>query len=157
MWVYNCRTQVVTKLSASTTDTLFWVPACTIDGKIYIFGGNKKIYCFDPNTEEFALMEATAIVSSSYTSAVPFEHGALIFGGNSSTVQNFLAPIDTMPLENGHLKIVPAENGINPCQFINTESLKMTIGVKEVYKGDENNEGQPVEAAIYLRDEWQTI
>lgn len=156
IWKYYCNSQTVEQITEQSPETFFWVPACTIDGKVYIFCGGKKIYCFDPSTEKLTLMETTTNISSTYTSAVPFERGALIFGGSNSTVQNFRVAIDSMPLDNGHLKIVPAI-GVNPCKLIDSGIVKLSIGVKEIYKGDENNEGQPVDACVYQYGEWRSI
>jgi hypothetical protein len=59
-------------------------------------------------------------------------------------------------VESGTLCIIPkAEANIFP--FINTDTVRAEIGVDKVFKGNENNEGEEVEAALYKDGAWTTI
>ena len=80
--------------------------------------------------------------------------------GGTSTAKG--KKILTMQLET---EIALAENTIqlipsvsqNVFSFINTPSLEVNIGVGEVYKGNADGIGEPVEAALYKYGAWATI
>lgn len=161
IYCYDIHAMTVDTLTTKMPMYSKGASCCTIDGKVYFVGVSdmglsNAIYCFDPTTETIAELDLTLSNTRYGFAIVPFEHGAYYFGGNNGNIWNFLAPIDSMPLESGHLKIVPA-NGINSCQIVNTDAFKVAIGVKEVYKGNADNEGEKVEAAVYQYGEWVTI
>lgn len=161
IYCYDIHAMTVDTLTTTMPMYSKGASCCTIDGKVYFVGVSdsglsNKIYCFDPSTEEVSEVYTSSTTIRYGFGIVPFEHGAYYFGGNNSSIWNFRAPIESMPLDNGTLKICAAI-GVNPCQIVNTDTFKAAIGVKEVYKGNADNEGEKVEAAVYQYGAWTSI
>ena len=61
----------------------------------------------------------------------------------------------TYEVPNGNLHIVTSVN--NAFTIVSNDTTTIESGVAKVYKGNENNEGEPVEAALYKDGAWVTI
>jgi hypothetical protein len=74
----------------------------------------------------------------------------------NSYLYEYAYRIGNPSLENGVLQIIQQLDA-NIFTLINNDTIMAEIGVKEVYKGNENNEAEPVESAIYQDGAWTTI
>lgn len=164
IYCHDTEAQSVTTLSAILPEVCKGSACCAIGDKVYLFGGykssssspKKTIYCLDTLTGSLSTIGVELNTGVYGSAAVPFERGAFILCGNAYYIQHFITEIKDVPLDNGLVQIF-GTIGTNTFKILNTETVKATIGVKEVYKGNANNEGEKVEAALYKDGEWQTI
>jgi N-acetylneuraminic acid mutarotase len=150
--------QITTELPVASNG----MASAVFDGKVYLFGGwlasgtGNTILCFDPTTNELRTLETTLPSNCVGASASCVGDNIYIFGGNSNRIIRYSPAIGLMSLDYGTMQIIPnATENIFP--FINTDTVRAEIGVEKVYKGNENNEGEPVEAALYKDGAWTTI
>lgn len=131
-----------------------------IGQKIYLFGGNTAngrvdtINVFDTVTQGIETLNETLPTQSNNFAIATVGQKVYMFGG--TTASGRLDTINvfhlSFQLDNNNLVVLE-----NPSA--NTVSLlpNVEIGVQSVYKGNESNEAEPIEAAIYKDGEWKNI
>ena len=81
-----------------------------------------------------------------------------LFGGDSSggRLNTINCYTISLPLTSNNLLLQQSLTD-NLFNLINNESITLSTGVKAVYKGNSNNEGELVEALLYKNSEWTNI
>ena len=63
---------------------------------------------------------------------------------------------EVLPLEKDVIYLL-LSTSINIFTIISTDFINMEFGISSVYKGNDENIGKPVEAALYKDDAWTNI
>jgi N-acetylneuraminic acid mutarotase len=159
IYKFDSQTEKISTLAETLPETSYGLAAEAIDSKVYLFGGanavsnitdtNKtdKIYVFDPETQK--ITEHGATLPSPRINIDTATVGKKVFLFDNSDIMIFGAEFD---LTENHMIIVES---IKDNYFMLLPNV--TIGVDGVYIGNDENKGEPVEAALYKDGEWQTI
>jgi N-acetylneuraminic acid mutarotase len=137
--------------------------ACAVfEEKVYLFGGKKSVSAtnavmlFDPVNNKVDVLPATLPTNMSGITASCIGNNIYIFGNGYSQIVQYSPAIGAMSLANGAMQIIPHATK-NIFTFINSSAVRAEIGVERVYKGNEDNGGEPVEAALYKDGSWTKI
>lgn len=124
--------------------------------------GNELLCLWSNNTLHYNLETNTLYEDTKCHSAIPSNHEVGYQIGNklytATLGANFYVTIyqQIISLANGKLQLV-SHNSDNIFRIVNTPKYNVEIGVKEAYKGNENNRGDQVEIALYKNGAWTTI
>ena len=161
---YNFGTNTFFYHSTQLPVGLYSMGCVAIGSKIYIIGGAtgsstyaNTIYCFDTITGNIRELSTTLPVGLKSMSCEAIGDGVYIMGGTSNlgvTTIGYFDSAAAVAVENGTLQIV---NGENNFSLINTEEMKIEIGVGRVYKGNADGLGEKVEACLFKDDAWTII
>jgi hypothetical protein len=171
----DVENQTVTDLGVKFTTWLVQKRAEFIGGKIFVWGNNPSdtsTYCvetMDVQTGIAQRMKISDLIGNNYafyyTLAVTCGDAIYMFDGfqtmNSSgtkikNVYKFKASAEKTVLNKDTLQLKPTLDK-NKFSLIGSESLKIKIGIASAFKGNENNEAEQVEAALYKDGSWTTI
>lgn len=154
--------------------TTVWVTSCVFtNNTICVFGGwkntstggvtgNNSVQMID--IAEESTIEAEITFGFNGASFVELEGNVYIFfGGETTDFNNFSTAVYTFKpsgkecvLANGIMCIIPHSTE-NKTPLINTDTVKVEIGVDKVYKGNADGIGEDVEAALFKDGAWTTI
>lgn len=164
---FDSETNKVDQLSATLPYPQYDIGVGAIGRRVYLFGGyqdgnaTNTIHCFDTETEKIEQLpiELAYRTTKEMSQIATTEDIAYLFGGKignltSEDIYKFEAL--SMLLAENVIQIYPA-SGTNMFRIVNTPTVRLEIGVESVFKGNAENVGERVEAAIYRDGEWQTI
>lgn len=167
----------IDSLAVTAQDSGYSIPiiaSCSygvLNGYIYMIGGNYlyKIYRYKNTgsaTTSYVEMPFTANSGSYYSACATVGNKIYCFGGSTLAAYTDYNPVDEVnvyslatpapSIPSGSLYVKPStEDNIFP--VVNSDGMSVEIGVDTVYKGNAEGIGEPVEAALYNGNEWQTI
>ena len=171
LYVYDTKSDTVNKTKDFGNIGITQPAVAVIDGLMYWFGGtggnagsiSNVIRCFDPSTLEITTLPQTLSFKGYQTGVGVIGNDVYLFGAygyGSSNSSNHIGVYTVsgkgVAVDNGKLFIYPSLDS-NRFPLINTEAVKVEIGVSAIYKGNADNIGEYVEAALYKDGEWTTI
>ena len=132
--------------------------------KIYLFGGHinynrlNTINVFDTTTNTITTLSTTLPTKAGGIASGVVGTKIYLFGGDSDSGQlnTINCYIVSLPLTSNNLLLQQSLTD-NLFNLINNESITLSTGVKAVYKGNSNNEGELVEALLYKNNAWTNI
>jgi hypothetical protein len=138
--------------------------ASAVGNKVYLFGGIgvndsclNTILCFDTEARSITVLSITLPNKAFSVGVSAVANKIYLFGGRSPALLNTILCFDTTVfVENGLLVIIQRSSG-NVFSLINTDVARVEIGVGAIYKGNANNEGEQITAAIYKDGAWTNI
>ena len=150
---FNAKTGEVTDLQVTFPRSArdFYGPIGT---KLYQFGesGYDDVYYFDLETEEFGKVPIT-MPTEGLGTQIYANSGKIYF---SVGKEGYLFESLSVSLGENIMQIITKDTK-SKASVINSESLKVEVGIDSVYKGDENGDGQKVDSAVYTNGEWSSI
>lgn len=162
---FDHETETYTKLDITLEKPLYRVASAILNGCIYLFGGQDEadaicdtVYCFDPATETLEqIFPNLPYALAGHQSAVSVGDQVYIIGGtpNCDKILKFNASV-AVALNPNEVQILSTLE-TNNFPLIDTEAVKVEIGVRKVYKGNADGVGEPVEAALFKDGAWTTI
>lgn len=165
---FDTETKTISTLSVTLPTAANGIACAAIDTKIYLFGGyfnydssNKgylnTIQEFDTKTK--AITTSSTVLSPAATgmACAAIDKEICLFGGLAgdirlNTIQEFVI---FFPLTFGNI-YVQQDYGKNTFTIVKPPT-KVTIGVKNVYKGNSNNVAEFVDAYLYDGVKWVNI
>ena len=148
-------------LPASTAD----IGCCEMNGLIYLFGGESsqsitevnKIYIYNPESNAYETPDYTLPAAMSTLTCEAIGGSIYLVGGNYSGTGFEVRRYTPDPqLDKDALQICP-EDGKAKVKVANTESFALEVPVAKVFKGNDSNQGEPVEASRHNGTKWVTI
>jgi N-acetylneuraminic acid mutarotase len=165
---FDSETEKLTTLSATLPEPKYDVGVGVIGSRAYLFGGYDAsgsacttILCFDSEAEEITTLSTT----------LPYRRGGsgddiatagdiiCLFGGlvGDDIVRDIYEfEARSMLLAENVIQIYPTL-GTNMFRIVNTPATRVEIGVSSVFKGNAEDVGEKVEAALYRDGEWKII
>jgi hypothetical protein len=171
---FDLVTLSVTQLSVTLPQPMWHIGPSALGTNIYLFGGNSggsysgsadtyhnTILCFDTITETIKELPFTLEYPSYIWFSATVGDKIYSFGQHRdrsgytySAIYSFSE--ETPSVLDGVVQILPSvKDNIFP--IINTDAIRMEIGVNKVYKGNAENVGEYVETAIYKDGTWTNI
>ena len=174
---YNTADETFGVLSTTLPENRHVMGCAKVNDKICLVGGNSSYYpnvgayvntiwYFDPETHQITV--GPTLKSSPYASSANVTNAVAVgtkiygrFGQNGTTqgqqvIYEFAPELGDRILTRNTLQIYPAWE-TNVFNILNTDRLRLPIGVDMVHRGNENNISVPVEAALYKDGEWVPI
>lgn len=161
VYCFDTRTRTYTKLSTEIPGTgdLTYSFCNTIGSSIYIVHGG-EVMVFDTGTESIIFSNAVLTGRSSFAVCGCIDNKIYtivsIKDSDKCKVSCFYPFKYVLKLEENNLQIIPSLEK-NIFKLTNEESKSVKIGVHEVYKGNSEGKGEPVEAAFYKDGAWANI
>lgn len=159
--VFDTETQTITQLSTKLPAARYSIACTNVGNKIYLFGGRNKnthntIFVFDASTETITTSETTLPTVCYSMSCASVGNKIYLFGGYDSNYFNTINQFSlTHDLTENNIEIITAYK--NFFNVINTDTMKVEIGVDSVLIGDENNQAKVCEAYLHNGTDWQRI
>ena len=167
---YCFDTETETILSIEKLPTSLCCFGCAeVDGNIYILGGT-SMYAVDSksvNTVYRYDVDANTYTKLSYTLAGKLKNMACeavnsqiyLLGGKKGDSYNnrSIERVSLRPRIDKDALLIQTKTGSSRVKLINMETLSAEFSVFATYQGNEVNEGEPVESAIYNGTKWATI
>lgn len=165
IWKFDTQTETITVLDNTLPQAWSRMGCTSIGNKIYLIGGRAKndagteadtdmIYIFDTNTNTFEL--SSVILPYISISMVCVSSGVDIYllGGypERTGILKFTATKDLV--ENNIEVITGSHNYFN---VVNTDAMKVEIGVDSVLIGNAENQAENCEAYLHNGTEWKQI
>jgi hypothetical protein len=155
--VFDTETKTITTLSTVLPKDTGKIGTAAVGAKIYLFGGTSysqkinTINVFDTETETITTLSQVLPMKNSEMGTAAVGTEIYLFGGDRSTTINMFS-LPSFYLAEKHLLIVASltDNIFNLLPNV-------VLGVQEVYRGNVDNEGEKVEAALYKDGEWANI
>lgn len=142
------------------------IGCCFMNGLIYLFGGegivdgaenSKAVVTYDPETNKYTTLAITLPENMSQIYCVTVGENIYLFGGaNADTGFEVRKCMFDPMLNRGILQICP-KDGKAIVKVANTNALTLDVPVNKVYKGNNSNIGEQVEARIHNGNAWVTI
>jgi hypothetical protein len=144
------------------------IGCCTVEDVICLAGGNigddetvmsgsNALYVFETVSGKLKKSSLFSGYANMWAMSATVDGSAYTTQtNNNGYVTKYTPKIGKQLLDSGHLQIFPTTDR-NTFPFINTETVKVEIGAREVHVGSLDNESLPVEAALYKDGEWVTI
>ena len=161
IYEFDTETKTLTTLSVTLPTAIYDMSCAAVGTKIYLFGGDKGSSAYSNTIQEFDTESKTITTLSATLPTATYRMGCAgvgtkiyLFGGsgNQSTIKEFI--ID-FPLTSGNIL---AQQDYNENIFtIVKPPTKVTIGVKNVYKGNSNNVAEFVDAYLFDGAKWVNI
>ena len=158
---FDTETTVLTTLDVTLPQKSSKMGIAAIGTKIYLFGGyiysspynQNTIQVFDTETKTLTTLDVTLPASTSTLSAVATVGTKIyLFGGISNYIQEFVAAFG---LTSGNIL---GQQDYNKNIFTLVPSpTKVTIGLKNVYKGNSSNIAEFVDAYLYNGTNWVNV
>ena len=174
---FDTKTENIEQLSATLPRGMYSTCTQAINNRVYLLGGllggyelgraTKNICCFDVDKgtveqlttklpypvakSESAVAGVGLAIYLLSTSAKEEGSGTLV---ESNDMYKFEAL--SMLLAENAIQIYPTLEK-NMFRIVNTQTVRIDIGVKSVFKGNTENVGEEVEAALYQDGEWVNI
>lgn len=157
--VYNTETDEVVTLSVTLPQKMHAMSAISIGSKIYLFGGATDpsldtIYVFDTETETLELSEYTLPNANRQLGLAAIGTKVFMFGG-SGDMQSIHELVTGFDLEQGKM-FIHSTLSKNIFNILNGD-ITMELGVNAVYLGNEEGQGESVEAYLYKDEVWTPI
>ena len=170
----DIENQTVTDLGVTLASTPTDGTAEYLNGKLCIWGKTGSDYTIDVVDIERGLVESLKISDMIgnnwqflYACITTCGDTIYLFDGNKNNntsatsnriadVYKFKLAVTKVLLDKDTLQLKPTLDK-NKFSLIGSESLSIAIGVDSAFKGNENNEAEPVEAALYKDGAWTTI
>lgn len=161
---YDIKTDTTRLLDEVLPHKYSNISCATIGTKVYLFGGymqeygvgkNKvsSIVVFDPTIEKATLLETGLPNSIDLLRAIPFGNEVYLLGDtNSKSILRFSLTHD---LTQNNIEVITAYK--NFFNIINSNSMKVEIGVDSVLIGNEENHAKVCEAYLHNGTDWQQI
>ena len=162
--IFDCETETITSLDTQIPFYVAFAAATAVGNKIYLFGGNggdtetssstlNKICEFDTITNSISLINTTLTTANSSMAAVVNGTNVYIFPGNiDKGTYEFIV---NFPLEENDILI--QEDYLNNIFDVLKEPTKISVGVKNVYKGNSNNVAKFVDAYLHDGTNWVNV
>ena len=175
IYFFDGETETLEQLGQTLPVPLVYSACTAIGENIYIFGGatttdytpSYDIYRFNTRTHKIYKCKSTMSAGPIGASAGTSANGTLLFAGSEyksslpcvqnavDTVEAFVGSTD-FSLDEGALKIITSETK-NVFPVTKEDGVQVEIGVDSIFKGDTNNQAEPIEAALYKDGAWVTI
>jgi N-acetylneuraminic acid mutarotase len=162
---FDTETETLTILSAKLPRADSGIPVAAVGTKIYLLGNasSTTIMCFDTETETLTTLSAQMPQKLFGAPAVTVGTKIYLFGGNRSVggiydkILRFSAELEYI-LASGTLHIITQTKG-QLCVLVETSAFVWETGLAQLYKGDENDKPEPVEAYLYneTTSAWELI
>ena len=174
IFCFDAENETVTTLPSVLPKAMNYIYAAAIGTKIYLFGGTNRvgnglssndttydtILCFDTVDETITTLSITLPERRGGFGSATVANKVYLFGGigvrNGGTTTIFRFSEESLALSKDTLQIIPNDK-MNVFHLINIDTIRVEIGVQTVYKGNANNEGELIEAALYKDGAWTTI
>ena len=163
--IFDCETETITSLNTQIPFYVASAAATAVGNKIFLFGGGgggdtetsssslNKICEFDTITNSISLIETTLTTANSSMAAVANGTNVYIFPGSfDKGTYEFIV---NFPLEENNILI--QEDYLNNMFDVLTVPTKISVGVKNVYKGNSNNVAEFVDAYLHNGTAWVNI
>ena len=160
---FDTETKTIQTLSATLPDTFTNdIGTAAVGTKIYLFGGHAptsngvtySIQEFDIETKTIQTLSATLPTAASGIGTAAVGTKIYLFGGSGylNTIQEFIV---TFALTSGNIL---GQQDYNKNIFIIVQApTKVTIGLKNVYKGNSSNVAEFVDAYLYDGTNWVNV
>ena len=165
---FDTETKTISTLSATLPTAANGIACAAIDTKIYLFGGyfnydssNKgylnTIQEFDIETKTITTLSTVLSTAATEMACAAIDKEIYLFGGGTNDnrlnlIQEFVI---FFPLTFGNI-FVQQDYGKNTFTIVKPPT-KVTIGVKNVYKGNSNNVAKFVDAYLYDGVKWVNV
>ncbi len=165
---FDTETKTISTLSVTLPTAANGIACAAIDTKIYLFGGyfnydssNKgylnTIQEFDIETKTITTLSTVLSPAATEMACAAIDKEICLFGGRAgdnrlNTIQEFVI---FFPLTFGNI-FVQQDYGKNTFTIVKPPT-KVTIGVKNVYKGNSNNVAEFVDAYLYDGVKWVNV
>ena len=159
--VFDTETQTITQLSTNLPAARYSIACTNVGNKIYLFGGRNKnthntIFVFDASTETITTSETTLPTVCYSMSCASVGNKIYLFGGYGSNYLNTINQFSlTHDLTENNIEIITAYK--NFFNVINTDTMKIEIGVNSVLIGNAENQAENCEAYLHQNDTWVQI
>lgn len=165
--VFDTETKTIETLETTLPIALENICCAAVGTKIYLLGGHsssdhsniKTIQEFDPETKTLTTLSATLATVANEAGYAAAGTNIYLFGGINGystpyidTIQEFVIEF---PLLSGNI-LAQQDNTKNLFDVVKSPT-KVTIGVKNVYKGNSSNIAEYVDAYLYNGTNWVNI
>ena len=160
---FDTETKTRTTLSATLPTAASDIAAAAVGTKIYLFGGSNSsgrvntIQEFDTETKTIQTLSATLPTAANDIAAAAVGTKIYLFGGSNSsgrvnTIQEFIVTF-VLTMDN-----ILGQQDYNKNIFTLVQSpTKVTIGLKNVYKGNSSSIAEFVDAYLYDGTNWVNV
>lgn len=169
IYVFDIETNQISTISTTLPMAMSRMSSSVVGTKIYLFGGYNKIdsvhtpydtiYVFDTETEEITQLPTTMPSPCCNMASEQIGNNVYFFGGSNgdySTAYNTISKFSlTHELAENNIEIITAYK--NFFNAINTNTMKLEIGVDSVLIGDTENQAENCEAYLHNGTDWQQI
>ena len=158
---FDTETKTITTLSITLPTGTYGISAVAIGTKIYLFGGRcstwlNTIQEFDSETKTITTLSATLPTAAAYIGTAAIGTKIYLFGGEGdiylNTIQEFIV---SLVLTSGN--ILGQQSYDKNIFTLVPPPTKVTIGLKNVYKGNSNNIAEFVDAYLYNGTNWVNV
>lgn len=136
-----------------------------IKNKIYIggFSSTGEIICFDLESQTIDMLSVKYSTAASSRCGIIVDNKMYAFGGFMTSPRGSTTAIDCLTisvakeflLNHNTLQIIPNQTNMFP--IVQSNNIKIEIGVNAVYIGNEDGYSEIVEAALYKDGAWTNI
>ena len=159
---YSIENKTYEQLPVNLSNGLLRPGVCVYNGKLYIFGGMNgivtdstgypQIYCYDLDTEETTIQECQ-VPANSCALAYLMGDEILVVPDGGGRPRWYSPEIGSTKLNKNFVEIISNNPDIAlPIMVDNNTIIETTVG--NVYKGNEQNRAEPVEAYVYRKNKW---
>ena len=154
---FDIETKTITTLSATLPATIENMGCAAVGANIYLFGGfvtniTNAIREFDIETKTITTLSATLPQANYRMGCAAVGANIYLFGGSLNSIYEFII---NFPLTSGN--ILAQQDYDKNIFTIVKPPTKVTIGVKNVYKGNSNNVAEFVDAYLHDGAKWVNI
>ena len=155
---FDTETGTATTCPKTIPTKMYNVGCVSIGTNIYLFGGYtgsksvNTIIKYDTVNETLETLTTQLSSSMNAMGCVPVDKHVYILGGAVEINLFFDGPL----VPENVLKVIPQPE-TSEFSIINSDSIKVGVGVQKVYLGNKHGYGEEVEAALYKDGEWTTI
>ena len=169
IYVFDTETNQISTISTTLPVAMSRMSSCVVGTKIYLFGGYNKanstdtpydtIYVFDTETEEITQLPTTIPSPCCQMASEQIGNNVYFFGGSNGHYQTGYNTISkfslTHELAENNIEVITAYK--NFFNAINSNSMKLEIGVDSVLIGNAENQATNCDAFLHNGTEWQQI
>lgn len=162
IYLFDTETQNITQLSIKLPAVCCDISCTNIGDNIYLFGGRNRnnlntITVFKPIDETITTLKTTLPISCYHISCINYGNEIYLFGGYSSSGYLNTTNLFSLTHELTHNNIEVITDYKNFFNIINTDIMKIEIGVNSVLIGNAENQAENCEAYLHQNDTWVQI
>lgn len=159
---FNCETEIITTCAAKLPKGLSGSHCALMEDTILILGGywSNSIYLFDCNSETITTLSVKLPENKYMASMGVLDNSVWLYcglDGYSNSSNTILFTFGMSVILSADILQVQSTLDRNIFNLLNTDNMKVKMGVNAVFKGNADGIGEQVEAALHNGTSWVTI